>query len=99
MTTTAKPCKLRSGDWGATVSGTHVREGDTITIITKAGKSWQARVSKVVWSGSGVSICATESLTARGQHRDQGYQDYCGYACPVGGFICSPRNGPCHDCQ
>ena len=58
---TATPTKLRSGAWGAKVSG-DVREGDVVTIRTRAGKSWQARIERVVWTGEGVSICATASL-------------------------------------
>lgn len=57
----ATPAKLKNGAWGARVQGS-VAEGDTVTITTRSGKSWEARVTSVVWSGSGVSICATESL-------------------------------------
>jgi len=60
-TTIATPQKLRSGEWGARVQG-EVSEGDTVTIRTRSGKEWQARVTRVVWSGEGVSICATASL-------------------------------------
>jgi hypothetical protein len=56
--TLATPAKLRNGSWGARVHGA-VREGDTIEIRTKAGKSWQARVRRVVWSGQGVSLVST----------------------------------------
>ena len=59
--TTASPAKLKNGSWGARVQGS-VSVGDTITITTRAGKSWDARVTKVVWSGEGVAVCATESL-------------------------------------
>ncbi len=58
--TTATPTKLRSGDWGAKIHGT-VAIGDEITITTRAGKSWQARVSRVVWTDGSVAICATTS--------------------------------------
>lgn len=57
----ASPAKLRNGNWGAKVRGA-VNEGDVVTITTRAGKSWEARVTKVVWTGDGLSICATESL-------------------------------------
>jgi hypothetical protein len=60
-TITASPAKLKNGSWGARVRG-DVTEGDTITITTRGGKSWDARVTKVVWSGEGVAVCATESL-------------------------------------
>ena len=58
--THATPTKLRNGSWGATVTGT-VRVGDNIQITTRAGKSWTATVSTIVWSGGGKSIVATQS--------------------------------------
>ncbi len=95
------PTKLRNGTWGAMVKGS-VREGETVTIRTKAGKEWTARVSKVVWTGNGVTICATESLdrppsrpaTSRGSRRT-------GCSCgsredATGQLIESPRN--CASC-
>lgn len=101
MTTaiTASPTKLRSGNWGAKIQGAKVREGDTVTITTRSGKSWDAEVVKVVWSGSGVSICATESLDRRPPRRRPliSTGESCGYRCPVGGHICTPDH-PCHDC-
>jgi hypothetical protein len=57
----ATPVKLRSGDWGARIPAA-VADGDIITITTRAGKSWQARVTSVVWHGQGASICTTASL-------------------------------------
>lgn len=96
----ATPTKLRSGNWGARVQG-RVHEGDVITITTRAGKSWQAEVAKVVWSGNGVSICATESAGPRrsGRRASQYANGYCYYPCPVSGRKCCPENGPCHDCE
>ena len=55
----ATPTKLRSGAWGARVVGS-VREGDAVMITAKSGKSWQARIERVLWSDGEVSICATE---------------------------------------
>jgi hypothetical protein len=109
MITKASPTKLRSGEWGARVSGS-VREGDKIEITTKAGKTWTAIVKKVVWSKDGISIVATEESKSRNGYtpakRDsRGYvterghdEGYCGYPCPVSGQRCCPENGPCHDC-
>lgn len=113
MTTTAiksaSPAKLRDGSWGARVNGS-VKAGDAIAITTKAGKSWTATVSRVIWTGNGVSIVATESKSrngyvpakrnARGYVTERGhYEGYCGYPCPVTGKKCCPENGPCHDCM
>ena len=60
-TLTASPAKLRDGTWGARVQGT-ATEGQTVTIRTAAGKVWQARVTRVIWTGEGVTIVATASL-------------------------------------
>jgi hypothetical protein len=65
MTMQATPTKLRNGTWGAKVSSTDVRRGDTVTITTRSGKSWDATVSEVVWTGNGVTICATQSQDRR----------------------------------
>lgn len=102
MSTTinARPAKLRNGSWGARVEGT-VREGDTVTITTSSGKSWQARVTKVLWTGEGVSLCATSSLDRPSGGRSRG-----GCACPDDccdrGCRCAPhcncRGGNIYDC-
>ena len=64
---TASPIRLRSGEWGARVQGSAV-EGASIKVTTRAGKSWQAFVSKVVWSGSGITIVSTRSLEIASDH-------------------------------
>lgn len=107
----ASPAKLRDGSWGAKVAGS-VSVGDMIQVTTKAGKSWTATVSKIVWTGDGTSLVATASSGAsksgytpavrnsRGYVEQRGHHEgYCGYACPVSGRKCCPANGPCHDCQ
>ena len=109
---TATPAKLKSGEWGARVMG-RASEGDIITVRAKSGKSWEAKVSRVVWTGrdkygSGdittmVETCSPNYTPAvrdpRGYVRDRGHYDgYCGYPCPVSGKKCCPDNGPCHDC-
>lgn len=61
-TATATPTKLRDGSWGARTS-LPVAIGDTITIITRSGKAWQALVTQVITStAGGASIVATGSL-------------------------------------
>lgn len=109
--TTASPAKLKNGSWGARVKG-DVKEGDVITIRTKSGKTWEARVTRVVWSGDSVSICATESMD-RPQRTQRTYSngranyhsggrvfggDACGYPCPISGIRCTSAT-PCHDCE
>jgi len=66
QTISATPKKLKSGAWGALAKTESVRTGDTLQITTRAGKSWTATVSKVLWSGKGIAICATGS---RANHR------------------------------
>ena len=61
----ATPTKLKNGSWGARVASTNVRAGDIVQITTRGGKSWEAEIIKVVWSGNGVSICATSSIASR----------------------------------
>jgi len=55
---TASPTKLQTGAWGARIAGT-AAVGETITIVTRAGKTWDATVSRVVWSDGQVTIVAT----------------------------------------
>lgn len=109
----ASPTKLRDGSWGARAQSADVRAGDTVEITTRSGKRWTATVSRVLWSGDGVAIVATESndrparngyvrakRDSRGYVTERGhYEGYCGYPCPVSGRKCCPANGPCHDCM
>lgn len=54
----ATPAKLRDGSWGARVSGA-VKKGDPILITTKAGKSWDALVDRVVWTDGKTTLVST----------------------------------------
>lgn len=57
--------KLRSGEWGIRVQGA-AKEGQTYSVTKKSGETKQERVSKVVFTGSGVSLCAiAESAPSR----------------------------------
>lgn len=60
MSYSATPAKLNDGSWGARVAAS-VNVGDALTVTTKAGKSWSATVSRIVWSGDGITLCATAS--------------------------------------
>lgn len=79
----ATPAKLKSGAWGARVEG-RVAPGETITINARSGKTWDARVGKVVWTDGSVSLVSTVSLdrpaggsAARGrQRRSSGRRHY-----------------------
>lgn len=102
----ASPKKLNTGAWGAWASTESVKVGDTLAISTKSGKSWTARVTKVIWRGKGGAICETLSAPRAQPARRQSYRPQrayasapsCGYPCPVTRQRCTPSN-PCHDCQ
>lgn len=85
--TTASPTKLRDGSWGARVPG-GARQGQTIRIQTRAGKSWTATIGRVLWTGPDrqtgqtVSLCSTRSLDRPARRRGG-----CGCDC----MDCSPR--------
>ena len=63
---TGSPSKLNDGSWGVRVNG-HPNEGDTVEVRTRSGKTWQATVEAVLWSGkdrsSGdpIALCQTVS--------------------------------------
>jgi len=98
----ASPKKLRSGDWGALAQTDSIKRGDLIRITTKSGKSWEAHVAKVIWTGDGKSIVATES--GGGGPRKSGKVEckYCGCtdrSCVRGGACAGgPSFDPCFDC-
>ena len=62
MENRATPIKLKDGSWGVRVSGA-VQAGDRVTVRSRSGKSWEVKISRVLWTGpdrngSGqVSIC------------------------------------------
>lgn len=66
----ATPAKLRDGTWGARVTGTP-SVGDLVTITTKAGKTWDARVNRVIWTDGKVALCATVSTDRPSSPRDR----------------------------
>ncbi len=73
---TATPAKLRDGSWGARVPG-RASVGMALTVRTKSGKSWAAIVTKVLWSSSEATLCATKrsataSVTMRNGERRHG---------------------------
>lgn len=61
----ARPKKLRDGSWGALADTERVQAEDVVTITTRAGKTWNARVLQVIWTGNGVAILRTQSLDSQ----------------------------------
>ena len=100
---TATPAKLRDGSWGARVPGKPA-VGTAITVRTRSGKSWEAEVRRVLWSGTDrqtgdvVSLCATATATGSRSSSRTYTQECCWGPCPVSGRKCTPSD-PCHDCQ
>lgn len=74
----ASPKKLRGGEWGALVQSEKVVSGEHITVTTKAGKSWDAVVDKVIWTGKGVAIVTTESASSQSTGYGRGECQFCG---------------------
>lgn len=60
--TPATPLKLRSGEWGARSTSEDTAAGDLLLITTRAGKTWKAKVVRVLWCGDGAAICQTERV-------------------------------------
>ncbi len=56
---TARPKRLRNGRWGVQVASDTVRSGDRVAVQARNGKSWEAVISRVYWSGNGQSIAST----------------------------------------
>jgi len=55
--------KLRTGDWGVRIEGT-AAVGSAVTVTRRDGQTKTETISRVVWSGGGVTLCAVEP-TAR----------------------------------
>ena len=62
----AKPKRLKSGGWGALVSGGVPEEGDRIAVHARNGKAWVAAVSAVLWAGEDRAIVRTSRIDAEG---------------------------------
>lgn len=56
--------KLRDGSWGVRVEG-KTAVGQTVTVMKKSGETKQETISRVLWTGEGIALCAIVSDTAR----------------------------------
>lgn len=63
MTTTATYTKLRDGSWGIRAPFP-VTAGQAITVTKKSGESKTEKISRVLWSGDGITFCAIVKLTS-----------------------------------
>lgn len=60
----ANPCKLRNGNWGCKTQQP-VQVGDTVRIVTRANKQWQAQITQIVWTDDQTCICETASENSK----------------------------------
>ena len=51
--------KLRDGSWGARVTGS-CNPGDVVVLTRKNGSRVPKTISRVLWTGQGVSLCTFE---------------------------------------
>lgn len=58
MTTTATYTKLRDGSWGLRVQG-KAFDGQDVLVTTRAGRTVEESVGKVLWSDGKISLCKT----------------------------------------
>ena len=50
--------KLRSGEWGIRVTGNAPVAGQFVTVTKRDGTTKKETVTRVLWSGDGVYLCA-----------------------------------------
>lgn len=65
MTKAATAFKLREPDetgnsWGVRVTDPSVAVGDVVTVTTKAGDTFDRRVTRVIWSNDEIALCTAE---------------------------------------
>ena len=77
--------KLKSGAWGVRVTGAAPKSGQRVTVTKKGGGTATETITRVVWSGNGVHLCAIAAKQAKPKSRCYscgcefyGSGDYCG---------------------
>lgn len=75
--------KLKSGDWGVRIEGA-VKPGATVEVTKKDGSRKSEIITKVIWTGGGISLCAIER-TGNGNSADS-----------TGARKCADCGGPVH---
>lgn len=101
--------KLKNGSWGIRVNGT-AKVGQTVTVTKKSGGSSEVTISKVIWTGNGVSICSIEasepvSAARHGSYatigqRTQARMDRTKWTgCSCGSIDGNPRPSDCWTCR
>jgi hypothetical protein len=57
-----KPRKLRDDSWGCAIDNGDPKPGDTVSLTSKAGKTWQMSLVERVWAGAGVTLWRTGKI-------------------------------------
>jgi hypothetical protein len=82
--------KLRSGEWGVR-SDQLIREGETVTVTTKAGQAKPETIKKIVWTDGKVWLAAVETQdTPPARERENGPRECAD---------CGERAAPGSQCQ
>jgi hypothetical protein len=68
-----------------------------VAVTARSGKTWEARVAAIVWTGSGVAICSTARRNDDGRRNDVGIGRRTG--CPCGSREGYPRDSDCAQCR
>ncbi len=92
--------KLKSGEWGIRVQGA-AKQWQTVSVTTKAGKNKTETVTKVIWSGNGVTLCAIQSRETAGASRSSSRGSLRGKwtGCACGSREDEPRDSDCTSCR
>ena len=85
MSHEATPAKLNDGTWGART--THrVVVGSTITVRTRAGKTWRAAVNEVVWTdGTACLVRTAAGAASTAPRKSSRRHSYYGTVCRIDG--------------
>jgi hypothetical protein len=102
----ATPVKLSNGDWGAKAPDT-VKAGDTVTIKTRAGKTWEAVIASIFTTGEkdageGFVLCATKAPGGKAKPRRASQQRSYGgrrTGCQCGSVEGRIKDSDCWTCK
>jgi hypothetical protein len=85
--------KLKSGDWGVRIEGA-VKPGAIVTVTKKSGETKSETISKVLWMGNGISLCAIGASGNGSSHGNGGARKCADCGGPVTGTY-----RYCRDCS
>ncbi len=101
----ATPLKLRSGAWGVKIQalpGQRAAIGSIVVVRTRAGKTWEAVVDRIVWQNTEVQIAETVSYTEGEGTRIEPRYDAADGIVPEGGDeprAAARKQQGCPECQ